>query len=194
MLAAKYFHSPSTCATRTPHGNCSLQPDIRVGRSGRVGRAHLKVWADAMLREQFTGFYVAPSRGPHHQIHPTASTRPWRGVLQEQNHETSSKVGPPCECCARTEYERIGGRWYFRRRLPCYWYATDLNRPPLGELKMRWPGREPYAGTWHDLWPSWKQFWASPPAHAPQVAAPAPLGQFLRQLRRGAPDPRIRVR
>ena len=62
------------------------------------------------------------------------------------------------------DYERIGGRWYFRRRLPCYWYATDLNRPPTGERKMRWPGREPYEGSWHELWPSWKSFWANPPA------------------------------
>jgi hypothetical protein len=36
--------------------------------------------------------------------------------------------------------------WYFRRRLPCYWYATDLNKPPIGDSKMRWPGREPYDG------------------------------------------------
>ena len=36
-------------------------------------------------------------------------------------------------------YERIDSRWYFRRRLPCYWYATDLNAPPIGDNKMRWP-------------------------------------------------------
>ena len=30
------------------------------------------------------------------------------------------------------DYERRAGRWYFRRRLPLYWYATDLNKPPLG--------------------------------------------------------------
>ena len=26
-------------------------------------------------------------------------------------------------------------------------YATDLNKPPIGDMKMRWPGREPYQ--WH---------------------------------------------
>ena len=66
------------------------------------------------------------------------------------------------------------GRWYFRRRLPCYWYATDLNRPPIGARKMRWPGREPYEGSWHDLWPSWKSFWANPPAGEAEVAAARP--------------------
>ena len=59
------------------------------------------------------------------------------------------------------DYERIDGRWYFRRRLPCYWYATDLNKPPIGERKMRWPGREPYDGAFHELFPSWKEFWAA---------------------------------
>ena len=39
-------------------------------------------------------------------------------------------------------YQRIDDTWYFRRRLPCYWYATDLNTPPVGENKMRWPDRE----------------------------------------------------
>ena len=89
-----------------------------------------------------------------------------------------------------------GGRWYFRRRLPCYWYATDLNKPPIGDRKMRWPGREPYQGTFHDLFPSWKDFWAERPDkdQLPEVAEPAALDRFLATLRRGAPDPRIRVR
>ena len=61
------------------------------------------------------------------------------------------------------DYERIDGRWLFRRRLPCYWYATDLNQPPIGTEKMRWPDRERYDGAFHDLFPSWEEFWAHPP-------------------------------
>ena len=92
-------------------------------------------------------------------------------------------------------YERIDGRWYFRRRLPCYWYATDLNKPPLGKNKMRWPDEEPYAGAYHDLWPSWQDFWANPPNEgAPEIAAPAPLNEFLHAMRGGAAEPKIRVR
>jgi hypothetical protein len=34
----------------------------------------------------------------------------------------------------------------------------------------------------------------SSPAAEAQVAAPAPLGEFLKRMRRGAPDPKIRVR
>jgi len=94
------------------------------------------------------------------------------------------------------DYARIEGRWYFRRRLPCYWYASDLNKPPIGDMKMRWPGREPYRGTFHELFPSWKAFWVERPGkdELPEVAAPAPLEQFLMTMRRGTPAPRMRVR
>ena len=92
-------------------------------------------------------------------------------------------------------YERIEGRWYFRRRLPCYWYATDLNKPPIGENKMRWPDRDVYEGAFHELFPSWQEFWTNAPTEdTPEVAEPAPINEFLKRMRRGAPDPRIRVR
>jgi hypothetical protein len=92
-------------------------------------------------------------------------------------------------------YERMDGRWYFRRRLPCYWYATDINKPPIGDNKIRWPDRDPYAGAYHDLWPSWGEFWMNPPdSDEPEVAAPAPLDKFLNTMRRGAAEPKIRVR
>ena len=187
MLVAKYSLSLDM---RDVDAHVNLfAPDIRVGRE-RVGRAHLKVWVDAMLREQFTG--TSHHLGGH-IIEFTDSTHA-HGVEYSKNEHESGDEWVIMQMLYWDDYERIGGRWYFRRRLPCYWYATDLNKPPVGQLKMRWPGREPYAGTWHDLWPSWRQFWASPPAGAPQVAAPAPLGEFLRHLRRGAPDPKIRVR
>jgi hypothetical protein len=92
-------------------------------------------------------------------------------------------------------YERRGGTWFFRRRLPLYWYATDLNKPPIGDRKMRWPGREPYDGGWSDFWPSWKEFWEAARDLDAPVAEPAPFGEFLSSLCRGAPeDVRIRVR
>jgi hypothetical protein len=60
---------------------------------------------------------------------------------------------------------------------------------------MRWPDREAYTGAYHALWPSWAEFWANAPGDGlPEVAPPAPLDQFLNAMRRGAPDPRIRVR
>jgi hypothetical protein len=93
-------------------------------------------------------------------------------------------------------YERIDGVWYFRRRFPCYWYAADLNAPPTGDDKMRWPDREAYKGAYHELFPSWKAFWANPPQDGglPEVAPPAPIEQFLKTMRGQGPFPKIRVR
>ncbi|MFD2272787.1 hypothetical protein ACFS07_20825 [Undibacterium arcticum] len=69
-----------------------------------------------------------------------------------------------------------------------------MNKPPIGDRKMRWPGRESYDGAWHALWPTWKEFWDRPAEGLPQVAQPAPLDKFLETMRRGAPIPKIRVR
>lgn len=187
MLVAKYSLSLDM---RDVDAHVNLfAPDIRVGRE-RVGRAHLKAWVDAMLREQFTG--TSHHLGGH--IIEFTDSEHAHGVVYSKNEHETGNEWVIMQMLYWDDYERIGGRWYFRRRLPCYWYATDLNKPPIGELKMRWPGRAPYEGTWHALWPSWKEFWASPPSGAPEVAAPAPLGEFLRHLRRGAADPKIRVR
>ncbi|HTT42727.1 MAG TPA: nuclear transport factor 2 family protein [Steroidobacteraceae bacterium] len=187
MLAAKYALSLDM-RDLDAHVNL-FAPDVRVGAE-RVGRAHLKSWVDRMLREQFTG--TAHHLGGH--IIEFSDRTHAHGVVYSKNEHETGDEWVIMQMLYWDDYERIAGRWYFRRRLPCYWYATDLNKPPLGPRKMRWPGRERYEGAWHELWPTWKAFWADPPAGEPEVAAPAPLGQFLRRMRRGAPDPRIRVR
>ena len=187
MLAAKYSLSLDM-RDLDAHVNL-FAPDIRVGRD-RVGRAHLRSWVDATLRHQFTG--TSHHLGGH--IIEFTDVSHAHGVVYSKNeHETGSEW-VIMQMLYWDDYERIRGRWYFRRRLPCYWYATDLNQAPVGEKKMRWPGREPYEGTWHELWPSWKEFWATAPRGEVEVAAPTPLGQFLKTMRRGAPDPKIRVR
>ena len=164
--------------------------DIRVSRE-LTGRAHLKQWLDDTLRNQFTGTshhignHVIEFDDPDHA----------HGVVYSKNEHETGKEWVIMQMLYWDNYDRIDGRWYFRRRLPCYWYATDLNKPPLGDNKMRWPDREPYAGAYHDLWPSWQDFWANPPdAQAPEVAAPAPLEEFLRTMRGDATEPKIRVR
>ena len=59
---------------------------------------------------------------------------------------------------------------------------------------MRWPGREPYEGGYHDYFPSWKRFWErSGPDESP-VARPAPLEKFIETMRGGAGAPKVRVR
>jgi len=169
--------------------------DIRVSRE-KVGRAHLKRWLDDTLRLQFTGTshhignHIIEFDDPDHA----------HGVVYSKNeHETPCANGQSewviMQMLYWDNYERIDGRWYFRRRLPCYWYATDINKPPVGDNKMRWPDRESYEGAYHELWPSWQAFWANPPAgDDSEVAAPAPLDEFLNTMRRGAAEPKIRVR
>jgi len=169
--------------------------DIRVS-SDATGRAHLKHWLDDTLRLQFTGTshhvgnHIIEFDDPDHA----------HGVLYSKNeHETPSESGDEwviMQMLYWDNYERINGHWYFRRRLPCYWYATDLNKPPIGEQKMRWPDRDAYDGAFHDLFPSWEKFWKNPPKDGvtPEVATPAPWGEFLKTMRAGQPDPKIKVR
>lgn len=187
MLAAKYA---LTLDMRDLDAHVNLfAPDIRVGRD-KIGRAHLKAWADTTYRDQFTG--TAHHVGGH-VIEFRDATHALGVVYSKNEHETGDQW-VIMQMLYWDEYERIDRHWYFRRRLPCYWYATDLNRPPLGADKMRWPGREPYDGAFHDLFPSWAEFWKSRPEGLPEVAPPAPWDRFLETMRRGAPDPKIRVR
>jgi hypothetical protein len=193
QLAAKYSLSLDM-RDLDAHVNL-FAPDIRVSRE-KTGRGHLKRWLDDTLRQQFTG--TSHHIGNH--IIEFDDVDHAHGVVYSKNeHETPRQDGGAdwiiMQMLYWDNYERKEGRWYFRRRLPCYWYATDLNSPPVGDNKMRWPDRESYDGAYHALWPSWEDFWANPPAEdAPEVAAPAPLEQFLATMRRGSPDPQIRVR
>lgn len=164
--------------------------DIRVSRE-KTGRAHLARWLDDTLRLQFTGTshhiggHIIEFSDPDHA----------HGVVYSKNEHETGPEWVIMQMLYWDNYERINGRWYFRRRLPCYWYASDINKPPIGDQKMRWPGREPYNGAWHELWPSWKEFWANPPGDdTPEVAEPAPLDEFLNTMRGSSEVPKIRVR
>lgn len=187
QLAAKYALSLDM---RDLDAHVSLfAPDIKVGKDKR-GRAHLKRWLDDTLRLQFTG--TAHHIGGHIIEFDSPTTA--HGVLYSKNEHETGAEWVIMQMAYWDNYERIDGEWLFRRRLPLYWYATDLNKPPIGDKKMRWPEREHYDGAWHELWPSWKEFWDNPPADLPEVAPPARYGEFLNRMRRGSSDPKIRVR
>jgi hypothetical protein len=170
-------------------------PDIRVSHE-ETGRAALKAWLDDTLRLQFTG---TSHHIGNHIIEFDGPDRAHGVVYSKNEHETPSEGGDEwviMQMMYWDNYERIDGRWLFRRRLPCYWYATDLNKPPVGDAKMRWPDRDTYEGAYHELFPSWEAFWNNPPkdGETPEVAAPAPIGEFLKTMKRDHSDPRIRVR
>lgn len=171
------------------HVNLFAQ-DIRVSRE-KVGRSQLKRWLDDTLRQQFTGtsHHIA-----NHVIEFDDADRAHGVVYSKNEHETGGSW-IIMQMMYWDNYERIDGRWLFRRRLPCYWYATDLNAPPIGDNKMRWPDRERYEGACHDLCPSWTEFRSNPPdTDSPEVTAPAPLEQFLATMRQDAVEPKIRIR
>jgi len=169
---------------------CGLFPeDVQVGR-GRRGRPALKAWFDETLRSQFTGTahvtgnHVIELRGPDRAA----------GVVYSRNEHETGEQWIQMTMLYVDDYERLAERWYFRRRLPLYWYAADPRTPPLGPNKMRWPGREPYEGGYHEYFPSWREFWARAPEDAPAVPEPAPLGEFLARMRGGERPVSVRVR
>lgn len=163
--------------------------DVKVG-DGKMGRAALRDWFDETMRKQFDGTshhiggHIIEFDDPDHA----------EGVVYSKNEHETGPEWVIMQMMYVDRYERIGGRWYFRRRLPLYWYATDLNKPPLGGRKMRWPGREPYEGSFHDYFPSWKHFWAKSGPNQSPVAEPAPLERFIATMRGGAAPPKVRVR
>lgn len=88
-------------------------------------------------------------------------------------------------------YERRDGVWYFQMRTPLYWYETDITQPPVGERKLRIPGRQWAEGAYHDAFPSWREFWEDLSYEDKPVRAPAELYRFLETFRRGEPAPRV---
>ncbi|MFT5482302.1 MAG: hypothetical protein ACI9GW_000951 [Halieaceae bacterium] len=188
QLAAKYSLSLDM-RDLDAHVNL-FAPDIKVSRD-KTGRTHLKQWLDDTLRLQFTG--TSHHIGNH--VIEFDDTEHAHGVVYSKNEHETGDEWVIMQMLYWDNYERIDGRWLFRRRLPCYWYATDLNKPPIGDNKIRWPDRENYEGAYHELWPSWTEFWTNPPpVEEAEVAAPAPLEKFLTTMRRTQDVPRIRIR
>ncbi|MDO8358668.1 MAG: nuclear transport factor 2 family protein [Devosia sp.] len=163
--------------------------DVAAGQ-GKSGRPALKAWFGDTLRNQFdgtshhVGTTIVEFIDPDHAV----------GIVYSKNEHETGAEWVIMQMMYYDHYERLGARWYFRRRQPLYWYATDLNKPPIGSRKMRWPGREPYEGGFHDLFPSWREFWAAPPEAEPALVAPAPLEAFIETMHRGHEIGPTRVR
>lgn len=173
----------------------SLFPaDVRVGKNAS-GRLALRTYMDRTLRSPFTG--TSHHIGGHVIEFDDADHA--HGVVYSKNeHETPVEGGPDewviMQMMYVDDYVRADGRWFFARRLPLYWYAADLNKPPVGDNKMRWPGTEWAEGNFHKLFPSYSEFWAREGDHGGPVAEPAPLDKFLERMRRGAAAPKVKVR
>lgn len=168
--------------------------DVRVGKDAS-GRKALRTYMDRTLRSPFTGTshhiggHIIEFDGPNHA----------HGIVYSKNeHETPVEGGEDewviMQMMYVDDYVRQDGCWYFQRRLPLYWYATDLNKPPVGENKMRWPGQEWGEGNFHKLFPSYAEYWVRDGDHDGPVADPAPLDGFIDAMRRGQDAPKVKVR
>jgi hypothetical protein len=116
------------------------------------------------------------------------------GVVYSKNEHETGDEWVIMQMMYVDDYVRQDGRWYFARRLPLYWYATDLNKPPIGDNKMRWPGTDWVEGNFQKLFPSYAEFWAREGDHGGPVQEPAPFDKFLETMRRGAAPPKVKVR
>jgi uncharacterized protein (TIGR02246 family) len=168
--------------------------DVRVGKEAS-GRQALRAYMDRTLRSPFTGTshhiggHIIEFDDPDHA----------HGICYSKNeHETPVSGGQDewviMQMMYVDDYVREDGRWRFARRLPLYWYATDLNKPPVGEKKMRWPGGDWVEGNFHKLFPSFAEYWARAGDHDGPVAEPAPLEKFIETMRRGQVAPKVKVR
>lgn len=172
----------------------SLFPeDVRVGRDAS-GRLALRAFMDRTLRSPFTG--TSHHIGGHIIEFDDAGHA--HGVVYSKNEHETGNEWVIMQMMYIDDYVRApaadGQRWHFARRLPLYWYATDLNKPPVGEHKMRWPGTDWIDGNFHKLFPSYAEFWAREGDHGGPVAEPAPLEGFLKVMRRDATAPMVKVR
>lgn len=168
--------------------------DVRVGKDAS-GRLALRAYMDRTLRSPFTG--TSHHIGGHVIEFDDADHA--HGVVYSKNeHETPVEGGADewviMQMMYVDDYVRRDGSWHFARRLPLYWYATDLNKPPVGDGKMRWPGTEWVEGNFHKLFPSYDEYWAREGDHGGPVAEPAPLEKFLETMRRGQAAPKVKVR
>ena len=168
----------------------SLFPaDVRVGKDAS-GRGALRAYMDGTLRAPFTGTshhiggHIIEFDDPDHA----------HGIVYSKNEHETGDEWVIMQMMYADDYVRQDSRWFFARRLPLYWYATDLNKPPVGDAKMRWPGTEWVEGNFHKLFPSFAEFWARPGDHGGPVVEPAPLEKFIETMRRGQAAPKIKVR
>ncbi len=163
--------------------------DVRVGKDSS-GRQALRAYMDRTLRSPFTG--TSHHIGGHIIEFDDADHA--HGIVYSKNEHETGDEWVIMQMMYSDEYVRRDGQWFFARRLPLYWYATDLNKPPVGDQKMRWPDTDPVDGNFHKLFPSYAEFWNRDGDHGGPVPEAAPLEQFLNHMRRGQAAPKVKVR
>ena len=160
-----------------------------VGVPGkRRGRAALREWYDTAMRRDLLG----SAHGVLGHVIDVHDADNASGLVYSRNDLETESVWIIELLAYLDSYQRRDGHWYFVQRTPLFWYQSDITNPPLGPDKMRWPGSPGHDGWFHDAFPSWKEFWDNDSSRrdAP-VTAPAPVGAWLRSLRRNEPAPQV---
>ncbi|WP_375482560.1 nuclear transport factor 2 family protein [uncultured Jatrophihabitans sp.] len=134
--------------------------DVQVGRD-QVGRDALRAWFDQVLRT----FGVSIHFVGNHRITVLDDDHAEGVVYCRAEH--GAPVGDPdghgwfvMMIQYWDTYERVDGRWYFRRRKEKVWYGVHQEPSPAGELMDRWPGRDPRVAALPGDWPTWQAFWS----------------------------------
>lgn len=160
-----------------------------VGVPGnRHGREAMREWYDIQMR----GALLGSAHGVLGHVIDVHSADTASGLVYSRNDLETQSAWLIEMLAYLDSYERRDGNWYFARRVPLFWYRSDITDPPVGPRKVRWPHSTSTDGSFHDAFPSWEAFWTADPGRfdAP-VPAPAGVGEWLRTLRRGAEAPRV---
>lgn len=126
-------------------------PDVRVGRD-QSGRQALR----AAIVPMVTQFYRSIHQIVGHRVEFVDSEYAVGHVYCRAEHE----VGERWVVMAiryDDEYQKVEGRWFFRRRIERHWYAVDqLERPQAVAFSSWEPANRP------DLprSPQWSSFWS----------------------------------
>ena len=160
-----------------------------VGVPGkRRGRAALRDWYDTEMRHDLLG----SAHGVLGHVIDVHDADHASGLVYSRNDLETESVWVIELLAYLDSYERRDDRWYFSRRTPLFWYQSDISDPPVGPMKVRWPGTPRHDGGFHDAFPSWETFWTADPGRLDEpVPAPAPVGAWLSSLRRGTAVPRV---
>ena len=105
--------------------------DVQVGKD-RVGRAALKEWFDIILRTRIkqTAHIVM-----NHVIEFESEESAYGVVYCRAEHELDEHFVVQ-QMQYWDTYVRREGIWYFQRRIPLAWYATDVLDRPVGAVRI----------------------------------------------------------
>ncbi|MCV7370539.1 hypothetical protein CRI77_14935 [Mycolicibacterium duvalii] len=163
-----------------------------VGVPGRRrGREALRQWYDTELRHDLLG----TAHGVLGHVIDIHDADHASGLVYSRNELETESVWVIELMAYLDDYERRDRQWFFVRRTPLFWYESDLTRPPLGLRKMRWPNTSAHEGSFHDAFPSWREFCDAHEARQGRLDAPVPApaapGTWISTLRRHSAVPRV---